>query len=462
MKLFSRTLTFSTPFWMITASILGSVLSPIHTARAELPALPSRLIIGVDGVAYRTMQELQQEGFYKTFFPVSRTVSTFPSLSSIAWADILHTRAPLGYDRFHFHACQHGDMKHPTEFSGSILGSGDHEEAHDLWDYHIPSLLTFGTNVAPGKTIRLEMSKITEGFFSTQGKVTYYGYIVSTDNLQHNGGDVRPVLRWISGEVEKIAETYHQMTGQDLEIVIVSDHGNSLTARAKKVPLRQTLRAHGYHLTQKAKNSHDVAVGADGILSVFPVYVDASVQAEVANVLSEMAGVELVTERDAQNPNRIWIRRKSGAIGVIEKRVDEKGELFLRYSSISGDPLSYLPLVERLNLAGKTMSDGFVKNEDWKQASFDHEFPVALERIVKAHDSVAGTPAPIIVSLLDGHVIEFGAFMNVVQKLKHMGQTHGSLNSNSSNGILMSNRIPTVDTTTDRVTDQVSVSDFKH
>src|SRR5580693_685485 len=66
-------------------------------------ALPARLVLALDGVAYRDMKALQagitctnfwgktyqchaftaEEGYY----PVSRMISTFPSASDVAWTD---------------------------------------------------------------------------------------------------------------------------------------------------------------------------------------------------------------------------------------------------------------------------------------------------------------------------------------------------------------------------------------
>src|SRR5580698_7138716 len=90
-----------------------------------LPALPStgvglpeRLVLALDGVAYRDMKALQagitrtnfwgktyqcraftaEEGYY----PVSRMISTFPSASDVAWTDIFGDRPLPGYQRTYY------------------------------------------------------------------------------------------------------------------------------------------------------------------------------------------------------------------------------------------------------------------------------------------------------------------------------------------------------------------------
>src|SRR4051812_7090900 len=62
-------------------------------------ALPRRLVLALDGISYRDMEDLQAGVSYKGvrgrqfyrrafndgYFPVSRNVSTFPSTSDVAW-----------------------------------------------------------------------------------------------------------------------------------------------------------------------------------------------------------------------------------------------------------------------------------------------------------------------------------------------------------------------------------------
>src|SRR5271157_1081475 len=76
-------------------------------------ALPTRLVLALDGVAYRDLKALQA-GITRTnfwgkpiqlrafaadegYFPVSRMISTFPSASDVAWTDIFGDRPLPGY-----------------------------------------------------------------------------------------------------------------------------------------------------------------------------------------------------------------------------------------------------------------------------------------------------------------------------------------------------------------------------
>jgi len=98
----------------LTVAALGIwVLPPAH-------ALPTRLVLALDGVAYKDLQALQQgitgtNHWGRTFtrhaftadegyFPVSRMVSTFPSASDVAWTDIFGDRPLPGYQRTYYSA----------------------------------------------------------------------------------------------------------------------------------------------------------------------------------------------------------------------------------------------------------------------------------------------------------------------------------------------------------------------
>ena len=81
-------------------------------------ALPGRLVLGLDGVAYLDIKALQAGvtctntwgkrlhrqafGPDEGYFPVSRLVSTFPSTSDVAWTDIFGDRPLPGYQRTYF------------------------------------------------------------------------------------------------------------------------------------------------------------------------------------------------------------------------------------------------------------------------------------------------------------------------------------------------------------------------
>ena len=92
-----------------------AVLLALQILPVTSSALPDRLVLGLDGVAYRDMKALQAGVQYTNiwgtrvplqafspgegYFPVGRLVSTFPSTSDVAWTDIFGDRPLPGYQR---------------------------------------------------------------------------------------------------------------------------------------------------------------------------------------------------------------------------------------------------------------------------------------------------------------------------------------------------------------------------
>jgi len=117
-------------------------------------SLPTRLVLLLDGVSYRDVQALQQGTVVKTirgrqvpllafrqgYFPASRLISTFPSISDPAWTEILgnHPGARLSA---HLLQCGHrlGGLFQWRYQLGRIRNADDLAHArkpppgHELW-----------------------------------------------------------------------------------------------------------------------------------------------------------------------------------------------------------------------------------------------------------------------------------------------------------------------------------------
>jgi hypothetical protein len=80
-----------------------------------------------------------------------------------------------------------------------------------------------------------------------------------------------------------------------------------------------------------------------------------------------------------------------------------------------------------------------------------NHYPLALQRIVRGLTCVTLNPATILVSL-DNHYVNAGRLVNDASLLESCGSTHGALDDINSAGIILSNFMPTHDTSSDRVT----------
>jgi hypothetical protein len=115
-----------------------------------------------------------------------------------------------------------------------------------------------------------------------------------------------------------------------------------------------------------------------------------------------------------------------------------------------GDPINYLPVVEALSQKNRLDADGFATADDWMAATLTHRYPLALERIVRAHTQVALNPATILISL-DNHYVHAGWLVKTGSEMVTFGGTHGALDDLNSDGIVLSSFAPTTDTSSDRV-----------
>jgi hypothetical protein len=79
-----------------------------------------------------------------------------------------------------------------------------------------------------------------------------------------------------------------------------------------------------------------------------------------------------------------------------------------------------------------------------------HQYPLALERIVRGHTSVTLNPASIILSLNNNYV-HSGWLLGRGIALVRSGGTHGALDDINSTGVLLSSFARTKDTSSSRV-----------
>src|ERR1039458_7078095 len=160
---------------------------------SSLAALPKRLILALDGVAYRDMKALQEgiiykdakgrqfhrQGFHQGYFPVSRNVSTFPSTSDVAWTEIFGDRPLPGYQRTYFSEAANSGI-----VVNGITTTMEHERQMQ-WQVESGFIRTMGY-VSPGRTFKYELRELVKDFLNAKGEDdNYYAYIRSTDDAQH-------------------------------------------------------------------------------------------------------------------------------------------------------------------------------------------------------------------------------------------------------------------------------------
>src|ERR1017187_8693876 len=209
----------------------------------SIAALPKRLIVAIDGIAYRDMQALQEgvtykdvkgrqfhrQAFHQGYFPVSRNVSTFPSTSDVSWTDTFGNRPLPGYQRTYF-----SDAANSQIAINGVTTTMEHE--HQMhWELENGLLRTLGY-VCPVHTYKYEVHEFAKDFLNTKSKAdNYYVYIRTPDDAQHLARDIFAMLCALDEKLQELRAHYKAREGRDLEILILSDHGNNHAGAGKRI-----------------------------------------------------------------------------------------------------------------------------------------------------------------------------------------------------------------------------------
>ena len=423
-------------------------------------ALPERLILGLDGVAYRDMKALQA-GFTVTnawgrrlqrqaftteegYFPVSRMVSTFPSTSDVAWTDIFGDRPLPGYQRTYFSTAANSQI-----VINGITTTMEHE-AQMQWELENNALRTMGY-VYPVHTYYYETREMIKDFWNDTGdRGNYYVYIRATDDAQHLDRDIFTMLCTLDKQIQDLRARYRAHEGHDLQVLILSDHGHNHAAAFKRVQVRTFLKNAGYRITESLKQPKDVVLPTTGIESWVEIHNAPAETESLVPLLTQLPGADLVTGRDPNQTNRFIVMNSHGERADIDWN---PGRNAYRYSTTQGDPLNYRQVIEALARKKMLDADGFAAADAWMAATLTNRYPLALERIVRGLTRVTLNPATILISLKNDYV-HCGWLIQKGADLSTFSSTHGALDNLNSDGIVLSNFKPTQDTSSDRVADQ--------
>jgi hypothetical protein len=444
--------TFS---WLRRWTVLIGLATPLSSV-----GLPARLVLALDGVAYRDLQSLQA-GLTRTnvwgrthqlraftadegYFPVSRMISTFPSASDVAWTDIFGDHPLPGYQRTYYSAAANALIT-----LNGITTTMEHEHQMD-WQVQNGFIRTMGY-LFPVHTLRYEMAGLEANFWRAAGKDrNYYAYFRATDDSQHLDRDILVLLCWLDQRLQAMRAQYRSRVGRDLPIVILSDHGHNHAGRGIRAREKAFLERAGYRVATTIASPRDVVLPIVGVENWIEVHCDPRETEKLAVRLCQLAGTEVLAATLPDQPNRFFVMNSRSERAEIEWRPADNS---FRYAPGAGDPLAYGPVLATLTQNRQLSADGFASAEAWMAASIAHHYPLALERIVRGLTRGALNPATILISL-DNRYVNDSWLVQQGSRLVSCGSTHGGLDDICSDGVLLSNFAPTRDTSTARVAEQ--------
>jgi hypothetical protein len=259
-------------------------------------------------------------------------------------------------------------------------------------------------------------------------------YLAATDTAVHVVGpaSVKKLFVELDGMLQ---EARARRPDRPFETLIFSDHGvaggEPLTNVSK--PTKKALKDAGYRVRKKLKRPRTVVMTPFGLVSNFEAYTDEENTVAVAEILAQVAGVELCTYKKDEDQ---WGVVGPGGSGWVERRrADTLVEW--RYEVEGEDPLDYSGVVQQLFQAEPDRG-GWMNDEELFEATKHLQYPDALHRIADAFELVSN-PASVVCSTGVDYMYGAGsvAAMATVGKGK-LRWTHGALNSGATLGFLMS------------------------
>ena len=372
-------------------------------------ALPKRLVLLLDGVSYRDMKALQEgvthtnshgsrftrQSFHEGYFPASRMISTFPSASDVAWTEMLGNRPLPGYQRTYFDAAA-GSEVHQNGVTTSM-----EYELQMQWEMTSGFRRALGY-LRPRATFKYEVRELVKNFLRTRDdSENFYAFVVASDDAQHTFGDIFELLCLLDGELKKLCERYRTSEGRELEILILSDHGNDHARARKRTPIPAFLKKAGYRVTDRITSAKDVVLPTAGIESWVELHCAPAETEKLAELLPDLKGMDCLSAQVMGHPHQFVVLNARRERARIEWKPEQNS---FRYVPERGDPLGYQLVLDALARKHQFDSAGFAPADAWMRETLTHRYPLAPERIVRGHTQIALNPASILISLTNGYV----------------------------------------------------------
>jgi len=381
---------------------------------------PQRLVLALDGIPYEVFADLQQRGHFSSFKPAAKMVSTFPSLSDVAFAGIGGGEPPEGYQVMRFDPAQ-------NKVVGNTIGSlGSRAHARDWVDSrNYSSLHRMVGYMAAYRVALNDLRQIGRDVLESDQQ-TYVAMLGQSDPVLHIDGraGAERLLVEIDGFLQELQAQVQARTGRELLVDIVSDHGSTML-KGKIVPLEQQFRSCGFRRNDRIEGARDVAYSLAGIIGSVAITTAPESTEEAARCLAGAEGVDLVAID------------RGDAVGVLaaggeaEVRPAGTGREAYEYRVLRGDPLQ---LGMPVNVGGVGIFDQATAFAE----SIDAPRPDPLRRLWRAFHGDVKQPSPILVSLADGFEAA-NPDLRALASLRGRFGTHGSMTRLASLGVLVSN-----------------------
>lgn len=383
------------------------------------PARLRTLVLMLDGVPFQLVDSLRAAGHFQQFGAPSQVVSSFPSLTGVAFGEVWH-ETPDGYEDRYFDA---GENKIRGGVIEHVVRPGEDHGYHGAIDIQRGGLSAGLTYILPGPFAALELRSLRSSLLEQmQEDETVIAYLISTDALAHRAG--REAVVQVLLQVDSIVMQVRRRA-PGARVVLFSDHGNDLVP-SRRVPIEDALRRSGYEPTRRLDSPEDVVLPRFGLVGSAFLYVAPESEASVSSALAAEEGVDLVIHEEDDGKVHVLSGRGDATI-----ETDARG--WIRYRTVSGDPLGLAAAADGMRRSGRADAEGFAPDSAWLEASLSTRYVDSIRRILNAMRTAVRNPASVIVSFEAGY--HYGA--PAADWLVDVTGTHGSLLTTSSLAFFM-------------------------
>lgn len=375
--------------------------------------------------------------------------ATFPSISDPNWSKMFKTPLSVGYTKAHFDA-----TKVSSNGKGQIVGSLiDHLKTptayEEGFDFKAEGFWQHFAMITWLETSALYwLDSVEKQFFETRDKKSFFALIINSDLIAHLEGEqtLMKYLVVVDKRLQKIRARYRNDFGSDLEIVLVSDHGNAFLD-PKMIDFEKPLSAKGWKFKETLKDPRDVVFVAPEILSFGAFYLDEQNKFDFGKDMAQVKGVDMSMASQSDQEILVWAHSGETLIRVI---ADPKNEMVDMKVEKGKDPFGQADLFK----------NGPISWKKYFNQTLSGPYPNALVRIWEGFHKNSLQPAQVLVS--SARPYAFSNFtLELITTLKSLRSLHGSLRKEESQGIFAStSEAASIPITPQEFSEYVDISEF--
>lgn len=372
------------------------------------------LTITLDGVPYKIIKELQEEGYFSQFAKAKKIIAAFPTITIPCLNAYWHTRYPPGYESVDFCKEKNKFLTNNPVAYGVGFKDNSFVGEYDYFSSELTEMIRYlGSRLQPDENLNLDIEKELAAFekqFLKSENQKFRAWLIAYDECGHRLG-----MKAVKEKLKRFDTFLKQLhTKKQFTATIFSDHGNSDTA-ANFLDLEQILKDAGYKKATSLKKDENFVLPARGALTFARIYTKENNIKDISLLLAKKEEIDFVAYR--KKDNKIIVAK-----GDQTARILKEGKHFC-YSPISGDPLNYL---ERIP------PDKFIHQTPLLVKTHDAPNPDGLFRMYAAFNWIKH-PADILISLNQNWLFGSKLAYNV-GRCKAM---HGNMTSDNSEAFLL-------------------------